>query len=228
MDWNRGGQVVDEVSPLRTPQERGVNDPERFFGTRHSVRDYDDRPVQEDLLMRAVELAINTPSACNRQAWHVRFFRGNDVVRVLRHQNGNSGFAENVPCVAVVTVDARLFAGAGERNQGWIEGGLFSMSLLYWALHSLGADGCMLNMSLTNEQVAPPPGRHRHGRTRVGNHDDGNRLRPRRAQAGEIAASGHGRGDPVISRPGARVCVRCPASAVPAESDAISKPRPSM
>lgn len=152
-DWNGGGSLTDEVSPLRTPAERGIPDPDQFFTTRHSVRDYDARDVADDVLEHAVALAINTPSVCNRQAWHIRFYRGDDVARVLTFQNGNAGFRDTVPVVAVVTTDARMFAGAGERNQGWIEGGLFSMSFV-WALHSLGVDSCMLNMSVTNDRAA--------------------------------------------------------------------------
>ncbi len=67
----------------------------------------------------------------------------------LSLQNGNSGFGSAVPTVALVTVDTQLFAGPGERNQGWIDGGLFSMSFV-WALHGLGLDSCMLNLSLRN------------------------------------------------------------------------------
>lgn len=148
--WNDGGDVDPEVSPVRAPAT--PVDPEvveTLFTSRHSVRDFADRPVPQDLLRRATELARLTPSVCNRQAWHVRYFSAPDAQRVLKHQNGNAGFRDSVPCVAVISVDARLFAGPGERNQPWIEGGLFSMSLSL-ALHGLGVDTCMLNWSMTN------------------------------------------------------------------------------
>ena len=150
LDWNQGIGIDDDVSPPRSPAERGISDPEAFFGTRHSVRDYKTLPAPGELLTRAVELAINTPSVCNRQSWHVRFYSDPaDVTSVLQFQNGNVGMRP-VPTVALVTVDTQLFGGIGERNQGWIEGGLFSMSLV-WAMHSLGLDTCMLNMSARNE-----------------------------------------------------------------------------
>lgn len=152
-DWNTAGSRVEEISPLRTPAERGIPDPDQFFTTRHSVRDYEKRDVPDEVLNHAVALAVNTPSVCNRQAWHVRFYRGVDAQKALRFQNGNAGFGDGVPVVGVVTTDARMFAGAGERNQPWIEGGLFSMSLV-WALHGLGVDSCMLNMSVTNDRAA--------------------------------------------------------------------------
>ena len=89
---------------------------------------------------------------CNRQPWNVRFFRGEDALRALGHQNGNAGFGPDVPVVALVTTDLRLFAHTSERNQAWIEGGLFAMTLV-WALHSLGVDSCMLNLSRRSTEL---------------------------------------------------------------------------
>ncbi|MEV8000931.1 nitroreductase family protein [Pseudarthrobacter oxydans] len=153
IEWNEGMPVMEDVSPVRKATVGGIDDLREFFGTRRSTRDFDERAVSLDDLVEAVELAINTPSVCNRQAWHVRFqLESEDIVRSLAFQNGNSGFTENIPALAIVTVDARLFAGSGERNQGWIEGGLFSMSLV-WALHGMGLDSCMLNMSLPNRRT---------------------------------------------------------------------------
>ena len=64
----------------------------------------------------------------------------------LRYQNGNSGFGHEIPCLLVVTADLRAFVGSGERNQHWIDGGMFSMSLVL-AFHSIGLSTCCLNWS---------------------------------------------------------------------------------
>ncbi|WP_125037465.1 nitroreductase family protein [Nocardioides sp. LS1] len=148
--WNSGDGVDDDVSPLRKTSSAAVAEPEAFFTSRHSVRSFSDRLVEPTLLERAVALAIHSPSVCNRQAWHVRFYEGDRTSTVLRYQNGNAGFGESIPVVALVTVDARLLSGSGERNQGWIEGGIFSMSLV-WAAHAVGLDTCMLNMSVDSD-----------------------------------------------------------------------------
>jgi nitroreductase len=151
--WNAlGDRSHGIITEAPTPVDRRLVDLDQFFAARRSVRDFATKPVSQSVLDHAVELAINTPSVCNRQAWKVRFFHAPGTMEVLRFQNGNSGFGETVPTVALVTVDARMFAGPGERNQGWIDGGLFAMSLV-WALHGLGLDTCMLNMSLRNRQV---------------------------------------------------------------------------
>jgi nitroreductase len=63
---------------------------------------------------------------------------------ILAFQNGNAGFSENIPYIAVVTSDLRSFYTEHERNQPFTDGGLFSMSLMY-SMHSLGIASCPLN-----------------------------------------------------------------------------------
>ncbi|WP_166651656.1 nitroreductase family protein [Arthrobacter sp. AG258] len=155
--WNSGHGVDEEIAPtsesLVTPQW-DIGFVETFFNSRKSVRQFDlDRPVSQDLLARATRLASTTPSVCNRQPWKVRFYLGDHVSNVLAYQNGNAGFRHEVPCVGLITVDTRMFAGASERNQPWIEGGVFAMSLVY-ALHGVGLQSCMLNMSVLNKHAS--------------------------------------------------------------------------
>jgi len=151
LEWNAGGEPSDEVAPIRPTASR-LDSIDALFATRHSVRNYDGRPVEDTLLDRATELAAMSPSVCNRAPWHVRYYHGAEAHRVLGYQFGNGGFRETVPAIAVVSVELGLFAGSGERNQAWIEGGIFATSLL-WALHGLGLDTCMLNLSLTGPQA---------------------------------------------------------------------------
>ena len=44
---------------------------EQLFFTRHSIRDFDDSAVDQELIKKAVELAQRCPSACNRQGVRV-------------------------------------------------------------------------------------------------------------------------------------------------------------
>lgn len=155
--WNEGDGMPDTLTIPGDRLPANPLDPEsarQFFAGRRSVRNYDaSRIVPQDLLRTAVDFAINTPSVCNRQSWHIRFFEGQRAHEVLGHQNGNRGFASTVTQVAVISVDQRLFAGAGERNQPWIEGGLFAMSFV-WALHALDVSTCLLNWSMGNDATA--------------------------------------------------------------------------
>jgi nitroreductase len=122
-------------------------DPEEFFFSRCSVREFSDRPVKQEIVKRAVSLALKTPSVCNRQAWFVYHIDDQSIIgRCLELQNGNSGFGHKIKSLLIITSDLKAFDTGSERYQHWIDGGMFSMSLVY-ALHSLGVASCCLNWS---------------------------------------------------------------------------------
>ncbi|WP_029007574.1 nitroreductase family protein [Azospirillum halopraeferens] len=154
-----GGSRADGVPPCggTIPVDRATvaaaapADPEAFFATRHSVRQFADAEVDMDTIARAVRMAQRTPSVCNRQSWKVHVFSDAEQKRrVLSFQNGNRGFGDQASKVLVVTSDLQHFTSVGERFQCWIDGGLFAMSLVY-ALHALGLGTCMLNWSVVKE-----------------------------------------------------------------------------
>lgn len=124
-----------------------LENPEQFFLTRHSVRDFRPDTIPREQLERAVQLAMKTPSVCNRQGWHLYHLDERESIdRALQFQNGNRGFGHEVPCLLIVTADLTAFDTHGERFQHWIDGGMFAMSLVL-ALHSIGLASCCLNWS---------------------------------------------------------------------------------
>ena len=124
-----------------------------FMAARHSVRQYDRaRPVEAERIERAVTAAMQSPSSCNRQTTKVLAFTDRDSIRrVLSHHQGNRGFGDQLGGVFVVTVDLRNWNTIGERNQGWVDGGMFAMTLAL-GLHAEGLGACMLNWSATMEE----------------------------------------------------------------------------
>lgn len=113
--------------------------------TRRSVRHYTDRVIPEDLITRCVELAQLSPSACNRQPWRVHAYSDSAQIRaLLKLQNGNVGFGHQLKTLLILTSDRRSFFDATERNQPYVDGGLFAMSLIL-ALQSEGVSTCCLN-----------------------------------------------------------------------------------
>lgn len=152
--WNAGGDISDEVAPPADYALDGSTRPElRNFYARHSIRDFAPIQVPPELVESAVAAAIRSPSVCNRQPWRVHVFTDAAQIRgILSLQNGNRGFGETVPSVAVITVRRGLFFGANERNQRWIEGGIFA-STLVWALTACNVDSCMLNWSQTHSNT---------------------------------------------------------------------------
>ncbi len=139
-----GTRDVTKASVLQA----APNDPEAFFSRRHSVRSFSGQPLPADALARAVQMAQKTPSVCNRQAGRVHVFTEPAArAAVLAHQTGNRGFGHEAEAILVVTADLGHLRGAGERNQVWIDGGMFALSIVY-ALHAQGIGTCMLNWSV--------------------------------------------------------------------------------
>ena len=130
-------------------------DARAFFTSRHSIRCFDpSQPVSIDRIREAISLASHTPSVCNRQTWRVLICQSDQAKQAaLALQNGNQGFGHLASHVLIVASDRSCFASIGERNQPWIEGGLFAMSLIY-ALHSQGLGSCCLNWSVDNQRDA--------------------------------------------------------------------------
>lgn len=137
-----------------------------LFRTRRSVRNFDRSRIPERrLILESISLAKETPSVCNRQAWRVYCFLGDEVQEVISHQSGNRGFGHTIPGLLVITVDMRYFVGPTERYQPWIDGGMFSMSLLL-ALHSRGLSSVALNWSVLNRDEQALRKQHK-----IPNHD---------------------------------------------------------
>lgn len=120
--------------------------------TRHSIRNFAKEEVSISLIKEAVEIAQKTPSVCNRQTSRVYVYSDKDYKKnILSFQNGNGGFGEYANKILIVSTKAENFSGIHERNQNYIDGGMYAMSLLY-ALHSLGVGACPLNLSINNRQ----------------------------------------------------------------------------
>ena len=72
------------------------------------------------------------------------------VDKVLSLQNGNSGM-ENIQSVLVVCSTLTSFFDSNERNQPYIDGGIYLMSLLN-SLHYKNIASCTLNWAVNKSQ----------------------------------------------------------------------------
>ncbi|MBB5224220.1 nitroreductase [Amaricoccus macauensis] len=126
----------------------------RFAATRHSIRQYAAGDVPADTVRRAVAAAQFAPSSCNRQTTRVHVWTEPEAVaRVLALQSGNRGFGDRLAGAAVVWTDLRNWTEAAERYNGYVDGGMFAMSLIY-ALHAEGLGTVPLNWSEEPQQDA--------------------------------------------------------------------------
>ena len=139
-----GGAIVLERQFIQSAA--GI-DFARFARSRYSVRNFTGAPVSEEAIRTAVEVALKTPRVCNRETRRVHFANTpGDMGRMLSVQNGNRGFGHLAGAVLMITSDVREFVEYGERNQCWVDGGLFAMTLAF-AFHAQGLGTCMLNAS---------------------------------------------------------------------------------
>lgn len=118
-----------------------------FAKSRHSVRWFDDSPVDEEKLMAAIRLAQTAPSACNRQAIRVKIISSEEGKKLCQSlQHGNRGFGEKADKWLLVTTELGDWAH-NQVEMGYIDAGIFTMNLLY-ALHYYGFVACTLNAHL--------------------------------------------------------------------------------
>jgi len=124
---------------------------EKFANSRHSVRQYSPEPVSKALLDKVFTLAQKTPCVCNRQSARVLVLTSHaDIQDALKIQGGARGFETEVAALLIVSTELAEFQSVGERYQNWIDGGMYSMNLLY-ALHAVGLVSCCLNWSKNHD-----------------------------------------------------------------------------
>lgn len=118
-----------------------------FFTSRHSTRMFDSMPVDPGEIEFAARAAMASPAVCNREFSGVTVWTDPELVReILVAHGGARGFEGEPTALAMITVAPRAYWGAAERNQAWIDGGLFAMGFLL-GLHAQGLGAVALNWS---------------------------------------------------------------------------------
>ena len=144
-----GGTIVSEIISEEEVQKLGYAD---FIRSRHSMRHFSSEPLDKNKIDRVIELAQNTPSACNRQGWRARVILDKELMtKVLENQNGNKGFGHEFTGLILVTGDVRCFNKSRELYQVYIDGGMYAQSILN-ALHYENIASVPLSASLTSVQ----------------------------------------------------------------------------
>lgn len=138
-DLDESGVALFEnhrIAPNRT-YSQVLND-------RVSLRNYSDKPVDEQLLLEAGHLAMRAPSVCNRQSARLYVITNKDILeKAMDIQAGMYGY-NKPPALLVVTARISSFVDVTERNEPYVDGGLYSMALL-GALEEAGLAACPLN-----------------------------------------------------------------------------------
>ena len=116
----------------------------QLFENRASVREYSDAKVSRAKLHNAVKIASKTPSVCNRQSYRVTYIYDPKIIEKTLAVQGGFGGYELPPVLALITADIEWFINENERNQAYIDGGLFLMAFLL-GLENESLAACTLN-----------------------------------------------------------------------------------
>ena len=129
-----------------------INDYELLMEKRQSCRDFDStKPIKKEDLIKILEVAKLSPSACNSQPYSVFISLGDSVAKIKDTKvMGFNGFIDECTAFFVIT-EARysLPAKIGSLMQGIdfraIDMGIFTANLVN-ACYSLGIETCILGV----------------------------------------------------------------------------------
>lgn len=115
-----------------------------FLSSRHSVRSYLNKELSENDVIKAVNMAIKTPTACNRQMCKIYNVSSLETKNIIyRYAHGLTNFDKKYIGIFVITYDVSSLCNEYEMYQGFFNAGLVSMNFVN-ALHSLGIGSCFL------------------------------------------------------------------------------------
>ncbi len=113
-----------------------------FLKSRHSTRSFKNIPLKKEDIKKAIEMAILSPSACNRQMCKIFHIKNKDLIINYLSGIGNFDLKNNIDFF-LVTFDMDNYLFLSDRHEGWFNAGLISMNFVN-ALHSLGIGSCFL------------------------------------------------------------------------------------
>ena len=112
---------------------------------RRSVRWYLQKAVPRELIDQAIEVALLSPSACNRQPFEFRIYDEPKLVRTIATLPwGTSGYRDNIPVIVALIGEQKAYDAGRDRHLIYIDTSLAAMSFML-ALETLGLSSCALN-----------------------------------------------------------------------------------
>lgn len=161
------GELINEIKSTKSRiggariisyDDKADNDKKNFEELskgRFSIRSYSKSPVNKKDIIDAIRIATKTPTACNRQLNKVRIISKEDIIKKVLEVQGGILYYNTPPVLLLITADDSGYIAPNERNQGFIDGGLFAMSVLY-ALEYKKLAACPLHTmfdELTEKQI---------------------------------------------------------------------------
>jgi len=112
---------------------------------RRSVRWFQSRPVDRELVDMAVLVAGLSPSACNRQPFCFRILDDPALrAAAAKLPAGTAGYDHNIPVLVVLVGQLRNYASEADRHLIYIDAALAAMAFAF-AAETLGLGTCLIN-----------------------------------------------------------------------------------
>jgi nitroreductase len=136
---------VPYARDLGRPLQISIDDMLELARHRRSVRWYEDRPVPRAVVDQALQVAVQAPSACNRQPFVYRIFdEPAQAQEIAALAMGTKGFADELQAIVVLVGQLRAYPHERDRHAIYIDASLSAMSFMF-ALETLGVASCSIN-----------------------------------------------------------------------------------
>ena len=133
------------TSAERTPHTVSYDDMYALAKHRRSVRWYKNKKVSRKTIDKALEVAAQSPTACNRMPYEYRIFDDPELTKQIADiPFGAGGYSQQIPALAVVIGRLDSYFSPRDRHAIYIDGSLSAMSFMY-ALDTLGVSSCVIN-----------------------------------------------------------------------------------
>jgi len=118
---------------------------EQLAVQRTSTRWFQDRDIPRAEVDEALEVAMQSPSACNRQSYEYRLYDDPELIdEISSLAIGASGYSDNIPCLAVIVGKQRAYFNDRDKHVIYIDASLSAMALQF-ALETRGLASCCIN-----------------------------------------------------------------------------------
>ena len=112
---------------------------------RRSTRWFTNQAVELSKIKLAAQVALQAPSACNRQPYQFYVIDQQPLLgQLAKLPGGTAGFADNIPTLIAVVGDLSYYPYTRDRHVIYIDASLASMQFML-ALETLGLSSCPIN-----------------------------------------------------------------------------------
>jgi nitroreductase len=102
--------------------------------TRRSIREYKNKPIPEETILKLIAAAMAAPSANNRQPWEFVVITDREVLDVIPAINPNAKMAKNAPLAILVCGNLQLGTSSGY----WVVDCAAAVQNMLLCVHALG------------------------------------------------------------------------------------------